>query len=208
MAGIGLFVLLIFGVLISSAIRDKREAKIAAAEPAKKAQEPPVPIIPATPVPPPTMAELTAKAQPFLSLSRDSYESADPNEFDAVMVPLRDIPKESKDYKAAQALNKKLIDKSSVVFAERIVLGPKPINSEWDGGVQPVKDYLKASLNDYDSSEFVEWSPVVKTYVGKEPYWVVRLKLRAKNGFGALILRDTYYFIQNGQVVKAEGLGG
>ena len=92
-------------------------------------------------------------------------------------------------------------------MAERLVMGPKPHSSEWDGGVQPVKDYLKAVLNDYDSSEFVEWSPVVKTYVGKEPYWTVRLRLRAKNAFGALILRDTYYYIRNNQVVMSKGLG-
>lgn len=123
------------------------------------------------------------------------------------MNPIQNIPKDSKDYRAGQALHKRLIDKSSIVAAERIVLGPKPKNSEWDGSVQPVKDYLKANLNDYDSSEFVEWSPVVKTYRGKEPYWVVRLKLRAKNAFGAYILRDTYYFIQMNQVVDTEGLG-
>jgi hypothetical protein len=44
-------------------------------------------------------------------------------------------------------------------------------------------------------------------YIGKEPYWGVRLKLRAKNAFGAYILRDTYYFMRNNKVVKSEGLG-
>jgi hypothetical protein len=87
-----------------------------------------------------------------------------------------------------------------------MVLGPKPKNSEWDGRVDPVVEYLKNNLNDYDSSEFVEWSPVTKLEVKGEPFWVVRLKLRAKNAFGGYILKNTFYFIRQNRVVIAEGL--
>lgn len=67
-------------------------------------------------------------------------------------------------------------------------------------------DYLRDNLNDYDSSEFVEWSPVAKLEVKGEPYWVVRLKLRAKNAFGGYVLKNTFYFIRQNKVVSAEGL--
>jgi hypothetical protein len=85
-------------------------------------------------------------------------------------------------------------------------LGPKPKNSEWDGRVDPVVEYLKNNLNDYDSSEFVEWSPVTKLEVKGEPFWVVRLKLGAKNAFGGYVLKNTFYFIRQNKVVNAEGL--
>jgi hypothetical protein len=156
---------------------------------------------------PPKFIDLQIKADRLLSLEQEGYESVKLEEFDNVMKPLREIPKDSKDYKKAQDLNKKLMEKAAIIGAERIVMGEKPRQSEWDGDVSPVKEYLRSNLNDYDSSEFVEWSSVTKVYIGKEPYWGVRLKLRAKNAFGGLILRDTYYFIRNNQVVMSKGLG-
>jgi hypothetical protein len=59
---------------------------------------------------------------------------------------------------------------------------------------------------DYDSSEFVEWAPVTKLEVKGEPFWVVRLKLRAKNAFGGQVLKNTFYFIRQNRVITAEGL--
>ena len=159
-----------------------------------------------TPTPKPTFAELQQRSEPLLKLNKQEYVQDDLKDFDAVMQPLREIPKDAKEYKQAQALNKKLIDKSARIGAELLVLGPKPKSSEWDGRVDPVVRYLRKNLNDYDSSEFVEWSPVTKLEVKGEPFWVVRLKLRAKNAFGGLILKDTYYFIRQNEVVSAEGL--
>ena len=160
----------------------------------------------ATPTPELTFADLKKHSDTLLAIPQATYEDADINEFDPVLRGLQAIPKESKDFKESQALFKKVSEKVAEIAAERIVLGPKPKNSEWDGSVLPVKEYLQAVLNDYNSSEFVEWSPVVKTYIKKEPFWAVRLRLRAKNGFGALILRETYYYIRNNKVVKSEGL--
>lgn len=142
-----------------------------------------------------------------MAINQSEYEDVELKEFDAALKALREIPAISKDYKTAQALQKKLIAKVAVVGAERIILGPKPMQIGPGGGVTPVKDYLSEVLNDYDNSEFVEWFPVSKVYIGKEPYWGVGLRLRAKNGFGALILRDTYYYMRNNQVVKSKGLG-
>lgn len=160
-------------------------------------------IIQATPTPPPTFAELKAKAQPMLA---ESYEPQDLNGFDQVIKPLREIPKESKDYKDAQKLLDQVIKKVSVIAAEKIVLGPKPENSAYDGSVRPAENYLKQTLNDYSSSEYLSWTTVTKVYIGKEPYWGTKVKLRAKNAFGAFIVKDVIFLIRNNQVVKAEGL--
>lgn len=163
-------------------------------------------VSPPVPPPAPTFAELKSKAETLLKFEKDEYVQGDLKQFDDVMQPLRGIPKTAKEYKEAQALNKKLIDKSAYIAAEILVLGAKPKNSEWDGRVDPVVTYLKANLNDYEDSEWLEWSPVTKVKVGKEPYWAVRLKLRAKNAFGAKIVKDAVFFIRNNQVVKTSGL--
>lgn len=159
-----------------------------------------------TPTPPPTFAELKSKAQPLLNMGNGEHTKEDLKAFDDVMKPLREIPKEAKEYKEAQTLLKQLINKSSVIGAEILVLGEKPENSPWDGSVRPAEKYLKEVLNDYDSSEYLGWSPVTKIYIGKEPYWGTKVKLRAKNAFGAYIVRNIVFLIRNGQVVKAEGL--
>ncbi len=49
-------------------------------------------------------------------------------------------------------------------------------------------------------------APVSKVNVDDQLYWGVRLKLRAKNAFGGYILRDTYYYIRNDQVVFSKGI--
>lgn len=136
-----------------------------------------------TATPKPGFSQLRQRAEPLLSLEKEEYGQGDLRAFDALLGPLREIPKDAKEYAAAQALIKKLIDKAAKIGAEILVLGPKPKNSEWDGRVDAVVEYLKNNLNDYDSSEFVEWSPVTKLEVKGEPFWVVRLKLRAKNAF-------------------------
>ncbi|MBS1793372.1 MAG: zinc ribbon domain-containing protein [Acidobacteria bacterium] len=157
----------------------------------------------ATPTPPPTLADLKAQSEDLLKMEREEYSDEDIKRFDAVMQPLRAIPKDSKDYKEAQALNKKLIDKSSKIVAERLVLGPKPENSAYDGSVQPAENYLKQTLNDYSSSEYLGWTVVKKVYIGKEPYWGTSVKIRAKNGFGAYVINQIVFLIRNNQVVKA-----
>lgn len=161
----------------------------------------------ATPLPSPlTFAELKAKTNELLKFQKDEYVAEDLQQFDNVMQPLRAIPKESKDYKEAQVLIKKLIDKTAPIGAEIVVLGPKPKNSPYDGRVDAVVTYLKANLNDYDDSEWLEWSPVIKMKIKNEPFWAVRLKLRAKNAFGGKIVKDVVFFIRNNQVVTTTGL--
>lgn len=160
--------------------------------------------IQATPTPASTFADLKTKSESLLK--RDNDDISDIKEFDDLMQPLRNIPKVSKDYKEAQILNKKLIDKSAVILAEKLVLGPKPENSAWDGSVLAADRYLKEALNDYSSSEYLSWTTVVKIYVGKEPFWVTKAKIRAKNSFGAYIVKEVVFYIRNEQVVKVQGL--
>lgn len=159
----------------------------------------------ATPTPPLTLAELKAKAQPLLKMpDRAEYTSDELKPFDEVMKPLREIPKESKDYKEAQKLFDQLNNKVSVLMAEIVVLGPKPINSTYDGNVTPAQNYLKQALNDYDSSEYLGWTTVQKTYVGKEPFWTTTVRLRAKNAFGAFVVNEFTFYIRDNQVVKVD----
>lgn len=161
--------------------------------------------IQATPTPPLTLAELKAKAQPLLKMpDRAEYTVEDLKPFDQVMKPLREIPKESKDHKEAQKLFDQLNKKLSVYLAEIVVLGDKPTNSPYDGNVTPAQNYLKQALNDYDSSEYLGWTKVQKTYVGKEPFWTTTVRLRAKNAFGAFVVNEYTFYIRNNQVVKVD----
>lgn len=79
-------------------------------------------------------------------------------------------------------------------------------NSELDGSVQQVRDYLKSHLNDRDSYEEVEWGNVIKVSTPKHEY-LVRHKYRAANGFGAKILKNqTFYLDKKGNVVGVQDL--
>jgi hypothetical protein len=62
-------------------------------------------------------------------------------------------------------------------------------NSQWDGSVRQVKDWLKEHVRDPDSLEYVEWSPLVKNGDG----YTVRVKYRAKNGFGGYEVEERVF---------------
>ena len=72
-------------------------------------------------------------------------------------------------------------------------------NSDWDGSVKQVKDYLKENLNDADSYESVSWGPVQQNPDNHE--FFVRHKYRAKNGFGALMLYDQFFTLDSTGIV-------
>lgn len=119
---------------------------------------------------------------------------------------MRTIPKEAKECKEAKPLLDKTAKRWARFAAEELVLGRKPENSGWNGKVACVDRYLKSTLNDYDSSEYLEWSPVTRVELKGEPYWAVKLKLRAKNAFGAFFVKDAAFFIRQNEVVRAVGL--
>ncbi|EAU53567.1 hypothetical protein [Mariprofundus ferrooxydans] len=71
-------------------------------------------------------------------------------------------------------------------------------NSSWDGSVSQIEDYLQRNLNDPSSLQIVEWSKVIK---GGE-YFMVRVKYRAKNAFGAYIIQNQIFSLdKTGKVV-------
>lgn len=155
--------------------------------------------------PPPTFAELKQKGEGLLKLDKEEYTQDDIKPFLDLEKQLAAIPKQAREYKEANNLKKKLSDKVIRLAAEKIVLGAKP-QSGYAGKVYEVDNYLSKTLNDYDDSEYLEWTPVKKLDVKGEPYWAVGLKLRAKNAFGAKIVKDVVFFIRDGQVVKTTGL--
>ncbi|MBV9991314.1 MAG: zinc ribbon domain-containing protein [Alphaproteobacteria bacterium] len=73
-------------------------------------------------------------------------------------------------------------------------------NSEWDGSVFQVKEWLNENLKDPDSLEFINWSPVQKTKTG----YMVRAKYRAKNSFGGYVIENKIFILDSsGHVVSA-----
>ena len=80
------------------------------------------------------------------------------------------------------------------------------INSEWDGSVQPVEDYIKNNLNDPDSYKSVSWSEVFKLNDTKEigfASYQVRHKYRAKNAFGAYVTEEKLFKLDyQGNIVE------
>lgn len=74
-------------------------------------------------------------------------------------------------------------------------------NSAWDGSVPACKNYLKNNLNDWDSYESLEWSPVAKD---KDGYLTTLHKFRAKNQFGASTINYCHFkFTEEGKVIEA-----
>lgn len=70
--------------------------------------------------------------------------------------------------------------------------------SAWDGSVRPVKEFIEKNLPDKKSFEAIEWSKVLST--GQDEC-VVRLKFRAKNGFGGYVIENKLFsFDRSGRV--------
>ena len=65
-------------------------------------------------------------------------------------------------------------------------------NSSWDASVSQVKDYLDKNLRDPNSTEYDEWSKVVKKDDGT---FMVRCKYRSKNGFGGMVNANQVFYL-------------
>lgn len=73
-------------------------------------------------------------------------------------------------------------------------------NSGWDGSVLQVRQFLKESVKDPSSLEFIEWGPVRKTTDGS---FLVRAKYRAKNSFGGYVVENNVFRLSpSGEVVS------
>jgi hypothetical protein len=75
--------------------------------------------------------------------------------------------------------------------------GPMPQFSSWDGSFEEIKNHFALTLHDPHSIEYDFWSKVV---VGRNG-WDIGVRYRAKNKFGALILKDQIFTVRNGVVV-------
>lgn len=79
-------------------------------------------------------------------------------------------------------------------------VGEKPKQSEVDGSVSIIENFVKSNANDASSIDFLEWSKV--SAVGE--FWVARAKYKGTNAFGGVVTEDMWFYIQNGTVVKTK----
>lgn len=84
---------------------------------------------------------------------------------------------------------------------------PKVSNSALDGSVRQVVQYLNETLNDPNSYESIEWSPVTDfEQSSNDSYrYMVRHKYRATNPLGFKIINNQLFYLnQNGKVVDVK----
>jgi len=79
-------------------------------------------------------------------------------------------------------------------------VGEKPEQSELDGSVKIVKNFIKENAKDASSIEFLEWSKV--SSLGQN--WIVRCKHKGTNSFGAMVTENSWYYIQDNKVIKTK----
>lgn len=82
-----------------------------------------------------------------------------------------------------------------------------PIPSQLANGLVPaVVRYLNENLNDPYSMKLLKWSKLRIVYKYNQPFWYVTLRLRAKNGFGAYILKEAGFYLRNNKVVFTDNM--
>lgn len=97
------------------------------------------------------------------------------------------------------------VAKQTRPVAESTATGQAPSQFA-NGQVPAVTRYLQDHLNDPYSMKLLKWSKVQKVTKYGASYWYVSLRMRAKNGFGAYILKDTGFYIRHNKVVFTENL--
>ncbi len=96
--------------------------------------------------------------------------------------------------RAAKKAEKEERARQAKAAAEELVrayCGPQPERSAWDGTYDGVEHYFKKIANDPDSVDFAGCTPMVLK--GPPKCWVTLCNVRAKNGFGAKILRQLVF---------------
>lgn len=96
------------------------------------------------------------------------------------------------------------VDKPNKTLNKAIIRGSaglKPLQNS-NGTIPLIIKYLNDTLNDPYSVRFVKWSNLEKTTFGDQEYWLVVLKLRAKNVYNAYILGEIAFYIRNNQVIN------
>jgi hypothetical protein len=83
--------------------------------------------------------------------------------------------------------------------------GPVPTQLA-NGQIPVVVRYLNDNLHDPYSMKLLKWSKPRIVYKYDQPFWYVTLRMRAKNGFGAYILREVGFYLKNNKVVFTDNL--
>ena len=83
--------------------------------------------------------------------------------------------------------------------------GPMPTQLA-NGQIPAVVRYLNDNLHDPYSMKLLKWSKLRVVYRDGQPFWYVSLRMRAKNGFGAYILRNAGFYLKNNKVVFTDNL--
>ena len=101
-------------------------------------------------------------------------------------------------------ITKILIEAGSTKKSES---SPGPMPSQLAKGQVPVvMQYLNDNLNDPYSMKLLKWSKLRIVYKYDQPYWYVTLRMSAKNGFGAYVLREAGFYVKNNRVVFTDNL--
>jgi hypothetical protein len=126
----------------------------------------------------------------------------------AVVLPLLALLGSGIYYKSQSATRTDTMQQEIQAMAEEQFpgIGKKPKQSSLDSSVPVADQYLRNNLNDYESVEFLGWSRVTPSKIEGQNVWSVKLRLRAKNAFGAKILKDVEFFIFNDAVISVTGL--
>jgi len=140
---------------------------------------------------------IEAEVKKHLNTALDAVEEWKIDEAKKALNTAMNLVPDSLDDDRFNEAREKISEAESVVNE----IGPKPENSEWDGAVKPVVDYLNANLRDPGSCEYIEWSPVFLQNLSGEKYWAVRVKYRAKNAFGGYVIEEKIAWIRNDEVV-------
>ena len=83
---------------------------------------------------------------------------------------------------------------------KQATIGTKPMQSELDGSVKIVEDYIKSNAKNGSTVEFIEWSKV--SAFGES--WVVRCKYKGSNSLGAIITENAWFYIQENKVIDTK----
>jgi hypothetical protein len=81
-------------------------------------------------------------------------------------------------------------------------IGIRPEQSELNGSVKIVSDFIKSNAKDPSSVEFLEWSKVIS--IGEN--WTVRCKYKGTNSLGTIVTENTWFYIQNSKVVESKSI--
>jgi LysM repeat protein len=107
------------------------------------------------------------------------------------------------DKQLNDALNAQRKQKEAAVRMRQsadILRGPKPAQLP-NGTVPLVLKWFQESLHDPYSARYVHWSKVEKYYWANEPCWVLSVRIRAKNAFGAYVLSDNTFYIRQNRII-------